>query len=133
MPPKISPFPSLPFPTYRAEKGNPPPPLCTPPMASSSENAGATLEEPQAPPLPNPNPSEEAPSEGEEEEPKTLERAQELFDRGSKAIEEEDFVDAVDCLSRALEIRLGFPLPPPLLFGPSCLKRPRASVEFWRN
>ncbi|PUZ68289.1 hypothetical protein GQ55_2G014400 [Panicum hallii var. hallii] len=74
-------------------------------MASSSENAGATLEEPQAPPLPNPNPSEEAPGEGAEEEPKTLERAQELFDRGSKAIEEEDFVDAVDCLSRALEIR----------------------------
>jgi HAT1-interacting factor 1 len=80
-------------------------------MASSSENAGATLEEPQAPPLPNPNPSEEAPGEGEEEEPKTLERAQELFDRGSKAIEEEDFVDAVDCLSRALEIRLGSPSP----------------------
>ena len=108
-------------------------------MASASENAGAPLEEPQAPPPPNPNPSEEAPgegAEGEEEEPKTLERAQELFDRGSKAIEDEDFVDAVDCLSRALEIRLGFPLfplPPPLLFGPSCLKRPRALVEFWTN
>ena len=108
-------------------------------MASASENAGAPLEEPQAPPPPNPNPSGEAAGEGaewEEEEPKTLERAQELFDRGSKAIEDEDFVDAVDCLSRALEIRLGFPLfplPPPLLFGPSCLKRPRALVEFWRN
>ncbi|RLM86865.1 TPR domain containing protein [Panicum miliaceum] len=73
-------------------------------MASSSENAGAPLEEPQAPPPPNPNPSEEAAGEGEEE-PQTLERAQELFDQGSKAIEDEDFVDAVDCLSRALEIR----------------------------
>nr|CAB3455579.1 unnamed protein product [Digitaria exilis] len=77
-------------------------------MASSSEPAGAPLEEPQAPPPPNPdpNPSEDAAVEGaEEEEPKTLEHAQELFDRGSKAIEDEDFVDAVDCLSRALEIR----------------------------
>ncbi|KAF8713963.1 hypothetical protein HU200_027950 [Digitaria exilis] len=77
-------------------------------MASSSEPTGAPLEEPQAPPPPNPdpNPSEDAAVEGaEEEEPKTLEHAQELFDRGSKAIEDEDFVDAVDCLSRALEIR----------------------------
>lgn len=80
-------------------------------MASSSENAGAPPEEPQAPPPqnpdPNPNPGEEAPAAGdeEEEEPQTLERAQELFDRGSKAIEDGDFVDAVDCLSRALEIR----------------------------
>ncbi|TKW30253.1 hypothetical protein SEVIR_2G023100v4 [Setaria viridis] len=69
-------------------------------MASPSENAAAPLEEPQAPPPPNPSEVAEG-----EEEPKTLERAQELFDRGSKAIEDEDFVDAVDCLSRALEIR----------------------------
>lgn len=61
-------------------------------------------EEPQAPPLPDTEPTEAAPSEAEDE-PQTLERAQELFDRGSKAIEDEDFVDAVDCLSRALEIR----------------------------
>ncbi|CAO1948937.1 unnamed protein product [Urochloa humidicola] len=78
-------------------------------MASPSESAAAAPpEDPQAPPPanPNPNPSEEAAGErGEEEEPRTLERAQELFDRGSKAIEDEDFVDAVDCLSRALEIR----------------------------
>uniref|UniRef100_J3MI88 Tetratricopeptide SHNi-TPR domain-containing protein n=2 Tax=Oryza brachyantha TaxID=4533 RepID=J3MI88_ORYBR len=44
--------------------------------------------------------------EGEGEEAKTLERAEELFERGSKAIEDGDFVDAVDCLSRALEIRV---------------------------
>ena len=76
-------------------------------MASSSENTGAPLEEeqPQAPPTPNPEPTEA------EEEPQTLERAQELFDRGAKAIEDEDFVEAVDCLSQALEIRLGFPFP----------------------
>ncbi|WVZ61677.1 hypothetical protein U9M48_011514 [Paspalum notatum var. saurae] len=74
-------------------------------MASSSENPGAPVEDPQATPPPNPDPNPSAGAEGEEEEPKTLERAQELFDRGSKAIEEEDFVDAVDCLSRALEIR----------------------------
>lgn len=36
----------------------------------------------------------------------TLERASELFNKGSKSIEDGDFVDAVDCLSRALEIRL---------------------------
>jgi hypothetical protein len=54
-------------------------------------------------------------------EEKTLERAEELFDKGSKAIEEGDFIDTVDCLSRALEIRLGFlppahgPLPQPKL------------------
>ncbi|CAL5091737.1 unnamed protein product [Urochloa decumbens] len=75
-------------------------------MASPSESAAAPPEETQAPPPPNPNPSEEAAGKGEEEEPQTLERAQELFDRGSKAIEDEDFVDAVDCLSRALEIRV---------------------------
>lgn len=38
---------------------------------------------------------------------KTLARADELFAKGSKAIEDGDFVDAVDSLSRALEIRLG--------------------------
>ncbi|MQL95286.1 hypothetical protein Taro_027951 [Colocasia esculenta] len=34
-----------------------------------------------------------------------LARADELFEKGSKAIEDGDFVEAVDCLSRALEIR----------------------------
>uniref|UniRef100_A0A0D9WV29 Tetratricopeptide SHNi-TPR domain-containing protein n=1 Tax=Leersia perrieri TaxID=77586 RepID=A0A0D9WV29_9ORYZ len=80
-------------------------------MASSSENVEAPRDEQQDPPPPPPtNPSEEAgeemEAEGEEEEVKTLERAEELFERGSKAIEEGDFVDAVDCLSRALEIRV---------------------------
>ncbi|XP_062187934.1 uncharacterized protein LOC133891240 [Phragmites australis] len=70
-------------------------------MASSSENTDTPLQEPQV--SPPPNPSEEA--GGEAEEPKTLEWAQELFDKGSNAIEDGDFVDAVDCLSRALEIR----------------------------
>jgi nuclear autoantigenic sperm protein len=79
-------------------------------MDSSSDNIAAPGDGRQDPPPPNP--SEEA-AGGEEEagEEKTLERAEELFDKGSKAIEEGDFVDAVDCLSRALEIRLGF-LPP---------------------
>lgn len=85
-------------------------------------------EEPQAPPPPNTEPTEAAPGEAEDE-PQTLEQAQELFDRGSKAIEDEDFVDAVDCLSRALEIRLGFPFPfpfPPLYLGDiSCEATPR--------
>ncbi|KAG6514845.1 hypothetical protein ZIOFF_025220 [Zingiber officinale] len=39
---------------------------------------------------------------------KTLARADELFAKGSKAIEDGEFVEAVDSLSRALEIRLGF-------------------------
>ncbi|KAG6511127.1 hypothetical protein ZIOFF_029182 [Zingiber officinale] len=39
---------------------------------------------------------------------KTLAGADELFAKGSKAIEDGEFVDAVDSLSRALEIRLGF-------------------------
>lgn len=44
----------------------------------------------------------------EEEGPeKTLVHADELFEKGSKAIEDGDFVEAVDCLSRALEIKLG--------------------------
>jgi len=80
---------------------------------------GAPLEEeqPQAPPTLNPEPTEAA-ALGEAEEPQTLERTQELFDRGAKAIEGEDFIKAVDCLSQALEIRLGFPFP---LIGPNNL------------
>ncbi|KAJ8460041.1 hypothetical protein OPV22_032967 [Ensete ventricosum] len=37
---------------------------------------------------------------------KTLFHADELFEKGSKAIEDGDFVEAVDCLSRALEIKV---------------------------
>uniref|UniRef100_A0ACD5U9H0 Uncharacterized protein n=1 Tax=Avena sativa TaxID=4498 RepID=A0ACD5U9H0_AVESA len=70
-------------------------------MDSSSYNIVAPGDERQDP-LPQ-NPSEE---EAGGEEVKTLERAEELFDKGSKAIEEGDFVEAVDCLSRALEIRV---------------------------
>uniref|UniRef100_A0ACD5UZF8 Uncharacterized protein n=1 Tax=Avena sativa TaxID=4498 RepID=A0ACD5UZF8_AVESA len=72
-------------------------------MDSSSDNIMAPGDERQDP-LPQ-NPSEEE-AGGGEEEVKTLERAEELFDKGSKAIEEGDFVEAVDCLSRALEIRV---------------------------
>ncbi|KAG0464952.1 hypothetical protein HPP92_019116 [Vanilla planifolia] len=36
----------------------------------------------------------------------TIEDAVELFDKGSKAIEEGDMAEAVDCLSRALEMRV---------------------------
>ena len=69
--------------------------------------------------MPNPEPTEAATLD-EVEEPQTLEQAQELFDRGTKAIEDEDFVEAVavDCLSQALKIRLGFPFP---LIGPNSL------------
>lgn len=38
----------------------------------------------------------------------TLAEADELFQRGSKAIEEGDYNEAADCLSRALEIKWGF-------------------------
>ncbi|KAL8199370.1 hypothetical protein R6Q57_012938 [Mikania cordata] len=43
-------------------------------------------------------------SDGESE--KSLEYAQELMDRGSKANKEEDYAEATDCFSRALEIRV---------------------------
>lgn len=39
---------------------------------------------------------------------KTLELADELTERGSEAFREEDFAEAADCFSRALEIRLNF-------------------------
>ncbi|KAK1642731.1 hypothetical protein QYE76_060536 [Lolium multiflorum] len=44
--------------------------------------------------------------EAGEEEEKILERAQELFDKGCKAIEDRDFTNAIDCFSHALEIRV---------------------------
>lgn len=76
-------------------------------MESSSDNIEVPQEERQdTPPLPNPSEEEKAEVEEEGEGEKTLERAEELFAKGSKAIEEGDFVEAVDCLSRALEIRV---------------------------
>jgi hypothetical protein len=100
-------------------------PFPTPPMASSSENTAPPTEEPHAPPQP-PNPSQV-----EAEEPQTLERAQDLFDQGSKAIEDGDFVEAVDCLSRALEIRSGLPTfrSPTHRFLSPHLVRPRVLVQ----
>ncbi|KQK21085.1 hypothetical protein BRADI_1g58620v3 [Brachypodium distachyon] len=85
-------------------------------MESSSDNIEEAQEERQDPPPPtNPSEEEKAKVEEEGEGEKTLERAEELFAKGSKAIEEGDFVEAVDCLNRALEIRLGFLLPNPSL------------------
>ncbi|KAF7015964.1 hypothetical protein CFC21_061542 [Triticum aestivum] len=75
-------------------------------MDSSSDNFVAPVDERQDPPLPNPSEEEAGGEEKERGEEKTLERAEELFDKGSKAIEEGDFVVAVDRLSRALEIRV---------------------------
>ncbi|KAK9054067.1 hypothetical protein SSX86_025143 [Deinandra increscens subsp. villosa] len=43
-------------------------------------------------------------SDGEKE--KSVEYAEELMDRGSKANKEEDYAEATDCFSRALEIRV---------------------------
>ncbi|KAI7729061.1 hypothetical protein M8C21_004328 [Ambrosia artemisiifolia] len=43
-------------------------------------------------------------SDGDKE--KSLEYAEELMDKGSKANKEEDYAEAVDCFSRALEIRV---------------------------
>lgn len=45
-------------------------------------------------------------SEGDRE--KSLELADELTEKGSKALKDGDFFDATECFSRALEIRLGF-------------------------
>lgn len=42
------------------------------------------------------------------EREKSLEYAEELMERGSKANKEDDFAESTDCFSRALEIRLGF-------------------------
>uniref|UniRef100_A0ACD6A9Z5 Uncharacterized protein n=1 Tax=Avena sativa TaxID=4498 RepID=A0ACD6A9Z5_AVESA len=50
-----------------------------------------------------PNPTEDR---GGEEEEKILERAQELFDKGCKAIVDKDFTNAIDCFSHALAIRV---------------------------
>ncbi|KAM0881457.1 hypothetical protein ACQ4PT_032934 [Festuca glaucescens] len=53
------------------------------------------------------NPTEDrGGEEGGGEEEKILERAQELFDKGCKAIEDRDFTNAIDCFNHALEIRV---------------------------
>lgn len=39
---------------------------------------------------------------------KSLEYAEELMDKGFNAEKENDYAEATDCFSRALEIRLGF-------------------------
>lgn len=39
---------------------------------------------------------------------KSLEFADELMEKGSKAVKDSDFSEATECFSRALEIRLGF-------------------------
>lgn len=44
----------------------------------------------------------------EEEREKTLEFADELAEKGSVFLKEMDFAEAVDCFSRALEIRFPF-------------------------
>lgn len=44
----------------------------------------------------------------EEDRDKTLAHADELMEKGSKASKEGDYGEAVDCFSRAVEIRLGF-------------------------
>lgn len=46
---------------------------------------------------------------------KSLEYAEELIDRGSMAAKEQDYAEAIDCFSRALEIRflLSSSSPPP--------------------
>lgn len=46
--------------------------------------------------------------EEEEDSEKTLADADELMEKGSKATKEGDYAEAVDCFSRAVEIRLGF-------------------------
>lgn len=44
----------------------------------------------------------------DEEREKTLEFAEELTEKGSMFLKENDFAEAVDCFSRALEIRFHF-------------------------
>jgi HAT1-interacting factor 1 len=79
-------------------------------MASSDDDRKTLAEETLAPekdaPVDNPNCNGDG-SNGVEEHgvDGTLAEADELFDKGSKAIEEGDLNEAVDCLSRALEIR----------------------------
>lgn len=48
---------------------------------------------------------------------KSLEEAEDLMERGSMAAKENDYTEATECYSRALEIRLGFGAPPFFVCG----------------
>jgi HAT1-interacting factor 1 len=54
----------------------------------------------------NNNNAAEGSSEGDRE--KSLEYAEDLMEKGSKAIKDSDFSEAAECFSRALEIRFRF-------------------------
>lgn len=79
--------------------------------ASSEEGQEETLtlaaQEEQPPPTTNASSSGGlAEAEEDSSAEKTLELASELFNKGAKAVEDGDYVEAVDCFSRALEIRV---------------------------
>ncbi|KAG1347963.1 protein HGV2 [Cocos nucifera] len=85
--------------------------LAVDPVAPEAEKTLALEEQGNGPSLDgngDPLSGGAAGSSGPEEESseKALALADEYFEEGSKAIEAGDFVDAVDCLSRALEIRV---------------------------
>lgn len=85
--------------------------LASDPISSSEPDKALAPEEAAGAQNPrgNGDSSSAGPSGGEEEgSEQTLARADELFEKGSRAIEDGEFLDAVDYLSRALEIRLGF-------------------------
>lgn len=50
-------------------------------------------------------------SDGDGDGEKSLEFADVLTDRGTKALKESDYGEAAECFSRALEIKLGFHFP----------------------
>lgn len=57
--------------------------------------------------------AEESAVTDEEEREKTIELADELTQKGSVFLKESDFAEAVDCFSRALEIRFWFSITVP--------------------
>ncbi|PNT77910.1 hypothetical protein BRADI_1g70307v3 [Brachypodium distachyon] len=78
------------------------------PIVSSGHTLPAPRCEYQYPPSPTSSEEEEAdsyPVKEEEVVEKALERSHELFVKGRMAIEQPDFVNGIDCLSHALEIR----------------------------
>ncbi|XP_020096464.1 NASP-related protein sim3 [Ananas comosus] len=83
--------------------------LASDPISSSEPDKALAPEEAAGAQNPrgNGDSSSAGPSGGEEEgSEQTLARADELFEKGSRAIEDGEFLDAVDYLSRALEIRV---------------------------
>nr|CAD1819511.1 unnamed protein product [Ananas comosus var. bracteatus] len=83
--------------------------LASDPISSSEPDKALAPEEAAGAqnPCGNGDSSSAGPSGGEEEgSEQTLARADELFEKGSRAIEDGEFLDAVDYLSRALEIRV---------------------------